>query len=60
MLTLPDEGAARTALEALQDAWHVMRLRVDFALRQLLIDRPVSAHMVIAHALQVHDNNVMS
>ena len=59
MVTLPDEDAARTAWEALQDAWHVMRLRVDIALRQLGIDRPVSAHRVIAHALQVHDNNVM-
>ena len=57
-VALPNEMAAQTALQWLQDTWHMMRLRVDFALQEHRMCRPVSAHRVVAHALQVPENRV--
>ena len=57
-MTLPLHNGAQTALAAVQDAWHVMRLRVDFALRTHSRGRSVNGHSVFLLALQVTDNAV--
>ena len=57
--TLPLHPGAQDALAAVQDAWHVMRLRVDFALRTHSRGRSVNGHSVFLLALQVTDNALM-
>ena len=46
-------------VELLQDTWHVMRLRIDHAVREHKIGTPANAHAVIGFALQVPDNIVL-
>ena len=57
--TMPANAAAQNALVAVQDAWHLMRLRVDVALQMHGLVRPRSAHSIVFHALQVAGNAVL-
>ena len=42
-------------LTIVQELWHLMRLRVDFALRECPLAGPVCAHRAVHGALQVRD-----
>ena len=54
--------SAEYALTALQDAWHMTRLRVDFVIQRQhpdLVHCSVNAHQIIYLVLQVEDNALM-
>ena len=57
--TLAFDAVGDQVLHALQDAWHMMRLRIDAALRAGGAVALVNAHAVIVPALLVQDNAVM-
>ena len=51
--TMVHDSGAFTVLTQLQDVWHLMRLRVDFFLRSQPQSGPVSAHQVVAAAMEL-------
>ena len=59
LLMLDGDIVAQAALVALQDAWHMMRLRIDLALRQHMVDGPANAHAVVGLALRVQEDTTM-
>ena len=52
------QSAFENALIPMQEAWHMMRIKVDIALRSSKTMK-VNAHAIVAEALQVEDNAVM-
>ena len=52
--------ASKHCFEAVQDAWHVMRVRVDIVLETQKLWRPISAHKIFFHALQLPDNKLIT
>ena len=57
--TVPFDAVAEQVLAALQDAWHMMRIRIDLALQAGGAPAVLNAHSVIVCALQVPDNVIM-
>ena len=57
--TLAFDAVGDQVLHALQDAWHMMRIRIDLALQAGGAPAVLNAHSVIVCALQVPDNVIM-
>ena len=54
-----DSPASRHCFHAVQDVWHVMRVRADIVLKTQKLGRPISAHKIFFHALQVPDHTLI-
>ena len=54
-----DSPASRHCFHTVQDVWHVMRVRADIVLKTQKLGRPISAHKIFFHALQVPDHTLI-